>query len=114
MDGRVALVTIVFMLGVPGISHAQDQSQNQNWHDWNRDDERRDDLRNDYRPDDKGWGRGNNNGNVTETQKRACEPDVFRLCSRSIPNRDAITTCLHNNIDKLNANCRAVMEGRLR
>lgn len=90
--------------------------------DWNRDN--RDDNR---RWDDQRWDRGGGNrdngnrdngnrgnGDVTETQKRACEPEVFRLCSYYIPNRDAITACLHTNISKLNADCRAVMEGRLR
>lgn len=122
MEFRIALVTILFLLGAPGSSHAQTQGQNQNWQnqnqnwsDWNRDSGHRDEYRHDYRRDDQGWDRdGNNGGDVTETQKRACRPEVFRLCSWYIPNRDAITACLHSNIDKLNADCRAVMEGRLR
>lgn len=103
---------VVVMLLLLGSTAAQSQ-------DWNRDN--RDDQRRDQRWDDQHWDRGggnrdNNrgNGDVSETQKRACQPDVFRLCGYYIPNRDAITACLHNNISKLNADCRAVMEGRLR
>ena len=84
--------------------------------DWNRDN--RDDYRRDQRWDDQRWDHGGNrddgNGDVTEAQKRACQPEVFRLCSYYIPNRQAITVCLHNNINKLNADCRAVMDGRVR
>jgi hypothetical protein len=97
MELRIAFVIVLWLLGLSGISHAQ------NWSDWKRDDDRRDDRDN-----------RDSNQDVTEVQKRACQPDVFRLCSWYIPNRDAITTCLHSNIDKLNADCRAVMEGRLR
>lgn len=55
-----------------------------------------------------------NNRDVTQVQKNACKPDVFRVCSWYIPNRDAITSCLHTNIDRLTPDCRAVMEGRLK
>ena len=100
--------------------------QAQNWNNGGRDyggdyrDEyRHDDYRRDERRDDQRWEerRGDSRdgqGDVTELQKRACRPDVFRLCSWHIPNREAITACLHNNINKLNPDCRAVMEGRLR
>lgn len=54
------------------------------------------------------------NRDVTQVQKNACKPDVFRVCSWYIPNRDAITSCLHTNIDRLTPDCRAVMEGRLK
>lgn len=97
MELRIAFVIMLWLLGLSGISHAQ------NWNDWSRDDYRRDDRDN-----------RDSNHDVTEVQKRACQPDVFRLCSWYIPNRDAITACLHSNVDKLNADCRAVMEGRLR
>jgi len=50
----------------------------------------------------------------TPAQRRACRPDVFKFCSEWIPKHDAITYCLHKNIDRLSRNCRAVMEGRLR
>lgn len=106
MELRVAFVMMLWLLGLSGISHAQ------NWNDWSRDDDRRGGYRDDYRRDDR--DNRDSNHDVTEVQKRACQPDVFRLCSWYIPNRDAITTCLHSNVDKLNADCRAVMEGRLR
>lgn len=93
----------------------------QNWnHDWNRDRSwHNDDRYNDRRDDNRDYNRdrgnnGDNNRDVTDVQKRACRPDVFRLCSWYIPNRDAITACLHNNMDRLNGDCRAVMEGRLK
>lgn len=50
----------------------------------------------------------------TEVQRRACRPEVFRLCSKWIPNRDAISHCLMRKIGQLIPDCRAVMEGRLK
>ena len=50
----------------------------------------------------------------TAAQRAACKPDVYRLCKWYIPSHSAITYCLRQNIDKLNPDCRAVMEGRLR
>jgi hypothetical protein len=47
----------------------------------------------------------------TLAQRRACEPDVFRLCSEFIPDHAAITTCLERNKARLNPDCRAVFEG---
>lgn len=46
-------------------------------------------------------------------QRRACKPDVFRLCSEFIPNHAAITNCLQRNLARLNPECRAVFEGKL-
>ena len=50
----------------------------------------------------------------TAAQRTACKPDVYRLCKWYIPSRDGITYCLHQNLDKLSPDCRAVIEGRLR
>jgi len=50
----------------------------------------------------------------TEVQRRACQPDVFRLCAKWIPDRDAITNCLVRNMGQLSPICRAVMNGNLR
>jgi hypothetical protein len=36
------------------------------------------------------------------------------LCDRYIPDRDAITSCLHDNFTRLNPDCRAVFGGRLK
>jgi len=47
----------------------------------------------------------------TFAQRRACEPDVLRLCSEFIPDHAAITSCLERNKPRLNADCRAVFEG---
>jgi hypothetical protein len=116
---RVALGAALLLAGA-GSLHAQ------NWNDWHRDNDRREDY-NDHRDDwrDNNWredqrddhrddDRRNQGDNVTETQKNACKPDVFRLCSWYIPSREKITACLNQNIGKLTPDCRAVMEGRLR
>ena len=50
----------------------------------------------------------------TATQRQACKPDVYRLCKWYIPSHAGITYCLHQNIDRLSPECRAVMEGRLK
>jgi hypothetical protein len=50
----------------------------------------------------------------TPAQRRACRPDVFRLCKMYIPSHAGITYCLQLNIDRLSPACRAVMEGRFR
>jgi hypothetical protein len=50
----------------------------------------------------------------TWTQRRACRPDVLRLCGPFIPDRVAITQCLDHNKPRLSPDCLAVMEGRLK
>jgi hypothetical protein len=50
----------------------------------------------------------------TPAQKRACRPDVYRLCAGEIPDVGAITRCLQRNMSRLNPDCRAVFEGTLR
>jgi UDP-N-acetylglucosamine enolpyruvyl transferase len=50
----------------------------------------------------------------TAVQRQACKPDVYRLCKWYIPSHAGINYCLHQNIDHLSPECRAVMEGRLR
>jgi len=50
----------------------------------------------------------------TFAQRRACKPDVFRLCGEFIPDRAAITDCLKRNRPRLNPDCRAVFDGKLR
>ena len=47
-------------------------------------------------------------------QKRACTPDVYRLCAGEIPNVRKITSCLRANMGRLSADCRAVFAGELR
>jgi hypothetical protein len=47
-------------------------------------------------------------------QKRACRPDVLRLCAAEIPNVQAIVRCLRSNESRLSPDCRAVFTGELR
>ena len=47
---------------------------------------------------------------ATPEQKRACTPDVYRLCAGEIPNVRAITTCLRRQRANLSEACRAVFE----
>jgi hypothetical protein len=46
----------------------------------------------------------------TPEQKRACTPDVYRLCAGEIPNVRAITACLRRQKGSLSDACRAVFE----
>ena len=46
----------------------------------------------------------------TPEQRRACTPDVYRLCAGEIPNVRAITACLRRNRASLSAACAAVFE----
>ena len=50
----------------------------------------------------------------TAAQKRACTPDVYRLCAGEIPNVRKITSCLRSNMSRLSPDCRAVFAGELR
>ena len=45
---------------------------------------------------------------ATPEQKRACTPDVYRLCASEIPNVRAITACLRRQKASLSDACRAV------
>jgi hypothetical protein len=45
----------------------------------------------------------------TEAERQACEPDVNRLCSQFIPDRDKIIVCLNQKIRELSPACRTVM-----
>ena len=47
---------------------------------------------------------------ATPEQKRACTPDVYRLCAGEIPNVRAITDCLRRQRSNLSDACRAVFE----
>ena len=46
----------------------------------------------------------------TPEQKRACTPDVYRLCAGEIPNVQAIVSCLRRQKSNLSEACRAVFE----
>ena len=47
---------------------------------------------------------------ATPEQRRACTPDVYRLCPGEIPNVRAITACLRRQKASLSEACRAVLE----
>ena len=38
----------------------------------------------------------------------ACTPDVYRLCSKFIPDEDSIVSCLQRNLPNLSAACHKV------
>ena len=44
----------------------------------------------------------------SEEDRRACIPDVFRLCSKFIPDAIQITICLQQRVRFLSPECRAV------
>ena len=46
----------------------------------------------------------------TPEQRRACTPDVYRLCAGEIPNVRAITACLRRQKSSLSPACAAVFE----
>jgi hypothetical protein len=46
----------------------------------------------------------------TPEQRRACTPDVYRLCAGEIPNVRAITICLQRHRASLSEACRTAME----
>ena len=46
----------------------------------------------------------------TPEARRACTPDVYRLCAGEIPNVGAITACLHRHKGSLSSACRAAMD----
>jgi hypothetical protein len=47
---------------------------------------------------------------ATAEQRRACTPDVYRLCATEIPSVSAITACLRRKRASLSEGCRAVFE----
>lgn len=51
------------------------------------------------------------NSNATPAQRRACTPDVYRLCAGEIPSVSRITSCLRRKKASLSDACRAVMDG---
>ena len=46
----------------------------------------------------------------TPEQRKACTPDVYRLCAGEIPNVRAITACLRRQKGSLSEACRAYFE----
>jgi hypothetical protein len=46
---------------------------------------------------------------VTEAQRKACTPDVYRLCKSEIPNVERIVACMKANRSRLSPECEAVV-----
>lgn len=47
---------------------------------------------------------------ATPEQRRACRPDVYRLCAGEIPSVPRITACMRRNRASLSDACRAVFD----
>jgi hypothetical protein len=47
---------------------------------------------------------------ATAEQRRACTPDVYRLCAAEIPSVPGITACLRRKKASLSEACRVVFE----
>jgi hypothetical protein len=47
----------------------------------------------------------------TEQERKACMPDVFKLCNAFIPNPEQIIACLRQKVSSLSPACREVMDG---
>ena len=46
----------------------------------------------------------------THAERAACQQDAFKFCTHAIPNRDRVRTCLRQNIRRISALCRGVLE----
>jgi hypothetical protein len=57
-----------------------------------------------------GAGHAQSAAQASPQQRRACTPDVYRLCAGEIPNARAITACLRRQKASLSEACRAVFE----
>jgi hypothetical protein len=59
-----------------------------------------------------GTGQGTSQGTSqgTPEQRKACTPDVYRLCAGEIPNARAITACLRRQKANLSPACAAAFE----
>ena len=47
---------------------------------------------------------------ATPEQRKACMPDAFRLCSKQIPNINAVIACMAANKSQLSPACRVAFE----
>lgn len=47
----------------------------------------------------------------SKSDRDACTPDVFRLCSAEVPNASRIVACLNRKSSELSPGCRAVIKG---
>jgi hypothetical protein len=49
---------------------------------------------------------------VTEEERAACTPDVFRLCSAAVPDVQRIIACMRRERSRLSPACRNVVNAR--
>ena len=47
---------------------------------------------------------------ATPAQRKACMPDAFRLCSKQIPDINAVISCMAANKSQLSPACRTAFE----
>ena len=50
---------------------------------------------------------------VSENDRAACAPDVFRLCSSDIPNVDRIIACMRAKRANLSPACKSVFDAKV-
>jgi hypothetical protein len=43
---------------------------------------------------------------TADEQSKACRADAIKLCSAEIPDKEKITACMKQNLDKLSPECR--------
>ena len=46
----------------------------------------------------------------TQNEQNACMGDAFNICGHAIPDRDRVAACLAQNISRISAPCRTVMQ----
>jgi hypothetical protein len=46
----------------------------------------------------------------TQDEQNACMNDAFSVCGHAIPDRDRVAACLAQNINRISAACRTVMQ----
>lgn len=46
-----------------------------------------------------------------DEQASACRGDAIHFCAADIPNREKITACMKQHLDKLSPRCRAMFKG---
>ena len=46
----------------------------------------------------------------TQDEQNACMNDAFSVCGHAIPDRDRVAACLAQNIHRISAACRTVMQ----
>jgi hypothetical protein len=47
---------------------------------------------------------------ASQDEQAACMNDAFTVCGQAIPDRDRVAACLAQNINRISAPCRTVMQ----